>query len=272
MASIKLQTPPETNGRIKVERSFHERLSPGLRGTFWPDAVFWVIVLSVILFAIGIFWSIWSPAPVGTPADPLNKEGFLPRPAWYFYSLFVILQIFKGPLVLVGTLVLPTALVLAMLLLPFYDRNPSRKPKDRPVAMGVGYGIMGIVVAFTVYGIVAESGNAKMQAAASASPVTNPTFDANIKPLFQASGCYNCHAASAGNLGGYNLESIANAMKPGVVQGVDPIKVGDPNGSLLVQVLEGPNNPAGAQMPLGGKPLSADQIATVKNWIQSGAK
>src|SRR5579859_1982058 len=117
MASVKLETPPDTNGPVKIERSFHERLSGILRGTFWPDAVFWVLVLSTILFAIGIFWSVWSPAPIGTPADPLNKEGFNPRPAWYFYVLFVILEIFKGPLVLVGALVLPTAIVLAMLLL-----------------------------------------------------------------------------------------------------------------------------------------------------------
>lgn len=271
MASVKLKTPPETNGQVRVERSMHERLSRSLRGTFWPDAVFWVVVLCTILLAIGIFWSIWSPAPLGTPADPLNKEGFIPRPAWYFYVLFVILEIFKGPLVLVGALVLPTAIVLAMLLLPFYDRNPSRKPKDRPVAMIVGYGIMAITVIFTVYGILSAPKAPEAQAAATG-PIAHPTFEANMKPLFQSSGCYTCHSAAGGNQGGYNLETVASAMKPGIVQGADPIKPGDPNGSLIVQILESPNNPAGVQMPLGGKPLTPDQITTVKNWVQDGAK
>jgi len=269
MASVKLETPESTDGPIRVERSMHERLSRTLRGSFWPDAVFLVLVLSTVLFAVLLVLSIVNPAPIGTPADPLNKDGFLPRPAWYFYFLFVILEIFKGPLVLVGTLILPTLLVLVMLGLPFYDRNPSRKPKDRPVAMIVGYGLMGIVVAFTIYG-VATAPASPSAAAASTGPIANPTFDKDIKPLFQSSGCYTCHSASGGNQGGYNLETADQAINSGSVK--PAIKPGDPTGSLLVQALLSPNNPLGAQMPLGGKPLSPDSITTVENWVKAGAK
>lgn len=271
MASLRVKRPTESDVKLPVERSMHERLSPSLRGRFWPDAIFQVTVLVAILFVVMIVLSIAIPAPIGAPADPMNKEGYIPRPAWYFYSLFILLEIFKGPvLVLVGTIGLPTLLILAMVLLPFYDRNPSRKPRNRPVAMGVGYGIMAIVVAFTTYGIATAPAQGNQQASAPGGAVAHPTFAANIQPLFQSSGCYTCHSTSGGNQGGLNLQTAAGAIKGGIFGAA--VIPGNPNGSLMVQVLESPNNPAGAQMPLGGKPLSADAIQTVKNWIADGAK
>jgi mono/diheme cytochrome c family protein len=246
----------------------HERVSPRARGSFWPDSVFQTTVLVAIVFAIMIVLSIVNPAPEGTPADPLNKEGFLPRPAWYFYVLFIVLEIFKGPiLVLVGALVLPTVLVLAMLLLPFYDRNPSRRPGKRPIAMLTGYGIMVITVAFTIYGVATAPAQPSAQAAA-AGPVEHPTYDKDIQPIFQSSGCFNCHG-NGQSQGGLSLASQQSLMSTGDHKPV--VKAGDPDNSLLVQKVSGTQT-VGAQMPLGGKPLSPDAVTTIKNWVKDGAK
>lgn len=46
---------------------------------------------------------------------------------------------------------------------------------------------------------------------------------------------------------------------------------GNPAGSLLYGKLTAPP-PCGVQMPMGGTPLSADQVATVSSWITAGAK
>jgi Planctomycete cytochrome C/Cytochrome b(C-terminal)/b6/petD len=271
MASLEdrqaVPAPPPTRPP-KAMRTMHERISPSARGSFWPDAVFQTTVLVAIVFTIMLVLSIVNPAPLGTPADPLNKEGFLPRPAWYFYVLFIVLEIFKGPiLVLVGALVVPTVIIGAMLLLPFYDRNPSRRPGKRPVAMLTGYGIMAITVAFTIFGVATAPPQPSAQAA-STGPVANPTYDKDIQPIFQSSGCNNCHGNGQAQ-GGLSLASAQSVLSTGDHKPV--VKAGDPDTSLLVQKVAGTQT-IGAQMPLGGKPLSADAVTTIKNWVKDGAK
>ena len=48
------------------------------------------------------------------------------------------------------------------------------------------------------------------------------------------------------------------------------VKPGDPGNSYLVQKIEGTAS-VGSRMPLGGSPLSADQIALIRRWISEGA-
>lgn len=74
------------------------------------------------------------PPPLGLPADPSDST-FVPRPDWYFLFLFQSLKYFRGSWEVLGTVVLPTLALLAALLLPWIDRNPSRKPFRRPFAM-----------------------------------------------------------------------------------------------------------------------------------------
>ena len=68
-------------------------------------------------------------------ADPGTYE-FVPRPDWFFYFLFYLLRIFKWPeTVVLGTVGIPTILLILLLGLPFYDRSRERRPLRRPVAM-----------------------------------------------------------------------------------------------------------------------------------------
>jgi hypothetical protein len=46
---------------------------------------------------------------------------------------------------------------------------------------------------------------------------------------------------------------------------------GDPDASVLMQVLDAPNCANNLQMPIGGQPLGADQRASIRAWIMSGA-
>ena len=55
-------------------------------------------------------------------ADP-GTTNFIPRPDWYFYFLFYLLRIFKWPeSVILGTVGIPTILIILLLALPFIDR------------------------------------------------------------------------------------------------------------------------------------------------------
>ena len=68
-------------------------------------------------------------------ADP-GTTSFVPRPDWFFYFLFYLLRIFKWPnTVVLGTVGIPTILLVLLLGLPFYDRSRERRPLRRPVAM-----------------------------------------------------------------------------------------------------------------------------------------
>lgn len=132
-----------------------EHLRPDLRGSFFPDAIFQTTVVVLIVFAILLVITAVMPPTVGAPADPLNKELYLPRPAWYFYFLFAILEVMKGPiLVPIGTFFLPNIAIIALILLPFYDRNRARKIWKRPLAILFFGGSMLFIIVTTVINVV----------------------------------------------------------------------------------------------------------------------
>ena len=59
----------------------------------------------------------------------------MPRPDWFFYFLFYLLRIFKWPeTVVLGTIGVPTLLLVLLIGLPFFDRRPERAMLRRPVA------------------------------------------------------------------------------------------------------------------------------------------
>jgi ubiquinol-cytochrome c reductase cytochrome b subunit len=60
-------------------------------------------------------------ANLDAPADPSSSD-YPARPEWYFLSLFQMLKLFPGSREIIGTIVIPTALVVVMMLLPFLDR------------------------------------------------------------------------------------------------------------------------------------------------------
>jgi len=87
------------------------------------------------------------------------------------------------------------------------------------------------------------------------------SFLFDIQPLF-VQDCIVCHGGS----GGLFLDSYAGVIAGGT-SGVVVVP-GDPDGSLIVKRLEGTILP---QMPLGGTPLTAPEIARIRQWILEGA-
>ena len=74
-------------------------------------------------------------AEQGPKADPTTTT-YVPRPEWYLFFL----EPLRSPpeLVPIATIGIPTICMVLFLLLPFYDRDPERRPERRPVAMTVG--------------------------------------------------------------------------------------------------------------------------------------
>ena len=82
-----------------------------------------------------IVMSIVFGAELGPKADPTTTT-YVPRPEWYFFFLFELLRVIKPALLVpLATIGVPTILMILMLLLPFIDRGPERRPERRPIAM-----------------------------------------------------------------------------------------------------------------------------------------
>src|SRR5919201_1898877 len=142
------------------------------------------------------------------PADP-GTTNFVPRPDWYFYFLFYLLRIFKWPAsVILGTVGIPTILLIILIVLPFVDVRRERRLSRRPVAVVAAVLVVISMGVLTYKGATAKEALAselvgKVPAWAKAEGFAgNPTAVAGAK-LFAESACLSCHTYQ--NTGGSQL-------------------------------------------------------------------
>jgi len=86
------------------------------------------------------------------PLRGLANPNLTPEPAkapWYFAGLQELLSHFDP---LIAGILIPTGAVIALLLLPYIDRNPSTIARERKVAIVIFSGLLAIAVVLTVIG------------------------------------------------------------------------------------------------------------------------
>ena len=93
----------------------------------------------------------WWPAPLGDPADPADAS-YLPRPEWWVLPLNQLVELFNGPLAVLGTTILPLALFALLAAAPYLDRGPERHPAQRWRVMMVAAVVIAILLALYVAG------------------------------------------------------------------------------------------------------------------------
>src|SRR5205823_8925785 len=103
---------------------------------FYPKQVFRDTVAIFIGFAILFAAAALMEVPLERLADPTDTT-YVPRPEWYFLFLFQILKIFAGSLEPIGTVVLPTAAVLGVFLLPFLSASRFKFLMRRTAAAAI---------------------------------------------------------------------------------------------------------------------------------------
>ena len=118
-----------------------------------------------------------------------------------------------------------------------------------------------------------DSAAAKPATLPPASTKTGVTFDADIKPIFQAS-CVKCHGSQGPKKpkAGLALDTRDGVMKGGRDGAV--INVGDSAHSDLVLSVAHIGDEPDDFMPKGknAKMLTPDQIGLIRAWIDQGAK
>ena len=230
----------------KQNRAQHKRYKEDVEKEgkpFFPYAIYHDTIMSLVVVAVIIALAvIWKLTADGTQAGtlgPLYTEkadpattNFVPRPDWFFYFLFYLLRIFKWPeTVVLGTVGIPTLLLILLIMLPFYDRRPERLALRRPVAMVAAVLVIISMGTLTWKGATAKESLgsetvglvpewAKKQGFAD-----DPVAVAGAT-LFAQSGCLNCHVylgAGGQNLGAPEL-TAEGAKGRGVQWQVEHLK------------------------------------------------
>src|SRR4051812_5113568 len=167
-----------------------------------------VVVIVIIALACVWKWSVpghhdttasgWLGKLYDEPADP-GTFNFVPRPDWYFYFLFYLLRIFKWPnSVVLGTVGIPTILLILLIVLPFIDLRAERHPARRPVAMVAAVLTMFSMAILTYKGATAKEALGselivKVPAWAKQQGFENNQLALKGARLFAVTGCLNCH-------------------------------------------------------------------------------
>ncbi len=173
---------------------------------FFPYAVAKDSVMACVVLLSIIVMSLMFGAELGPKADPTTTT-YVPRPEWYFFFLFEVLRIIK-PAVLtpVATIGVPTLCMVLLILLPFFDRGPERRPERRPIATLAGILTIFAMGYLTYLGAAAGSPNSIEYEVAE-------QYEEG-KLIVAQSGCLACHKIGHnGNDGpGPDLTEIANVL------------------------------------------------------------
>jgi len=123
---------------------------------FFPNYVILEVIVGFILLAGLIVLVFLLPAGFDGKADPFNTPQHI-KPEWYFlwiYQFIKLPSLVLGPGLAAGLagILIPAIGIVLLILLPFLDRKPERRPLKRRVAMAVTGLIVAIFVALSIWG------------------------------------------------------------------------------------------------------------------------
>jgi len=123
---------------------------------FFPNYIILEVIVSFIVLAALIVLASLLPTGLEEKADPLNTPQHI-KPEWYFLWIY---QFIKVPPMVIGPgvlaelagILIPAIGILLLILLPFLDRKPERRPSKRRLAMAITALILVLFVALSIWG------------------------------------------------------------------------------------------------------------------------
>ncbi|MCA0983035.1 c-type cytochrome [Halobacillus yeomjeoni] len=210
---------------------------PGRTEAFWPNFLLkeW-LVGSVFLIGFLILTAA-HPSPLEQQADPTNAA-YIPLPDWYFLFLYQFLkyEFAGGEFIVLGAIVMPGLAFGALLLAPFLDVGPERRPHKRPIAVGLM--ILGFIATFWLtfesvqhadYEMRSEKYSVNVEAVESEINKDHPGYAA-----YEAN-CLSCHGDALQGQGNYpsltDTEKSVEEIKDIAVNGIGSMPAGIFKGS-----------------------------------------
>src|ERR1700719_917413 len=244
---------------------------------FYPRQVLMDLSLTALLI-IGLgSLSFFAPMKLGPPANPADAQ-YIPRPEWYYLPIFQWLKYWHGAASVIGILIIPTVLAVAVVALPFLDRSIERRPWKRPVAMGAYVFVLAALVGLALRsqyldkhapGVAQQLAKQRTEedeymrkpfqpelssaSLAAANVALADPLAAKGKVIFEAQSCNACHGdAGVGTAAAPTLLGIGSKFSP----------------EQLAQLLKHPT----AKMTAGGMPpvdLPPDELKALIAYVES---
>ncbi|MFJ7731098.1 c-type cytochrome [Lysinibacillus sp. NPDC097231] len=106
---------------------------PGKTEAFWPNFLLKEWMVGAVFLIAYLLLTVAHPSPLEGPADP--TRAYTPLPDWYFLFVYQLLKysFASGPYNVIGAIVMPGIAFMALLLMPFLDKSPERRPSKRPL-------------------------------------------------------------------------------------------------------------------------------------------
>ncbi|MDV3293302.1 MAG: cytochrome b N-terminal domain-containing protein [Nitrososphaerales archaeon] len=120
---------------------------------WFPGVLLYFAMMGGVFIAIILAVSALFPMSLPAEFTPLAASSYVPQPEWYFLWIYQVLKfsLFEGSGIyyaLGGV----TAILLLLILLPFFDRGEQRDPAHRPLYVTVGLVGSAELVMLTVWG------------------------------------------------------------------------------------------------------------------------
>ncbi|WP_062356388.1 menaquinol-cytochrome c reductase cytochrome b/c subunit [Bacillus kwashiorkori] len=120
---------------------------PGKTEAFYPDFLLKEWLVGAVFLIGFLCLTIVAPPPLERIADATDTA-YIPMPDWYFLFLYQFLKysFASGKWTVLGAFIIPGIAFTALLLAPFLDRGPKRRPLERPLA--TGFMLLGVAAVF----------------------------------------------------------------------------------------------------------------------------
>ncbi|OQP05909.1 cytochrome C oxidase Cbb3 [Geobacillus sp. 46C-IIa] len=195
---------------------------PGKTEVFWPNFLLKEWLVGSVFLVGFLCLTVAHPSPLERIADPTDTT-YIPLPDWYFLFLYQLLKYSyaSGPYTVIGAIVMPGLAFAALLLAPFLDRGPERRPWKRPVATGMMLLTLAAIVYLTWESVVTHDWKKAAEQGKIRAEVEIDTNAEGYK-IAQANTCTSCHGQNlSGGAGpsligtGLTAEEIAKIAKEG---------------------------------------------------------
>lgn len=168
---------------------------PGKTEAFWPDFLLKEWLVGAVFLIGFLCLTAAHPAPLERIADPTDT-GYIPLPDWYFLFLYQLIKYTyaSGPYNIIGVMIIPGLAFGALLLAPFLDRGPERRPTKRPLA--TGFMLLGFAAVFylTWESVVNHDwAAAEQQGKIVEGADVEIDQEAEGYKVYAAQSCINCH-------------------------------------------------------------------------------
>jgi quinol-cytochrome oxidoreductase complex cytochrome b subunit len=121
----------------------------------FPHLIVRHVVATLVVLLIVMVIALFFDAPLREIANPTNTPNPEKAP-WYFAALQELLALFHP---LVAGVLVPSAIILGLVALPYIDRNPSLNPKYRQVARTAFTVFMVLWIVLTLIGFMFRGEN-----------------------------------------------------------------------------------------------------------------